>query len=197
MTNNIKINDGKIELFLNIFEDIQKQFPQNELKTYDEFILLLNKPDYHYCNILDDTKFVGYFSYLDDKKNNVLWVDYLAIKKGFHSLGYGSKLFEVLKKKFKNTNGFFFEVEKEDESSPDTIRRANFYRKNNAFKLNINYFFPTKQNFVEMDLYYLPVSKKIKNKKIIFDIIKNAFDCIHNNISHIEEIYIKILKANP
>ena len=123
-----------------------------------------------------------------------IWVDYLAIFKKYHSMGFGSKILDSLKENFKNKNGIIFEVEKVDEKNINTIRRQKFYIKNGAKRLDINYIFPNKEGGLNMDLFYIKLKETSPNKSLLFDIIKNVFNSLHFDIEkEANEIYLKIV----
>lgn len=192
MSKNLSIQAGIPDSFLEVFEDMQQQFPSYELKTLEEFNNLLNNIDYQFYNIFDKDKKIGYFILFFDKKNNTYWLDYFAIKKDFQSKGYGTASFKLLKKTFPNVKGIFLEVEKEDQADPNTKRRADFYKNIGAFDLHINYLFPTKSGALPMDLYFLPFSAKNIDKITIINVIKNTFAYIHQNVPHSKIVYENI-----
>ena len=57
---------------------------------------------------------IGYILFANN--DNYIWVDYLAVFEKYRSMGFGSKILDLIKKEFKNYNGIFFEVEKVDEN---------------------------------------------------------------------------------
>ena len=62
----------------NIYSDMQKQFPAEELKTYSEYNTLLASGDYKLGLVFDDNNLIGYILYLT---KDFIWVDYIAVLK--------------------------------------------------------------------------------------------------------------------
>ncbi len=173
--------------FALLYEDMKGQFPISELKSYEHFLSYLKNPDYYILKWED----FGYILILD--VFDYIWVDYLAIFKKYHSMGFGSKILDTLKENFKNKKGIIFEVEKIDEKIPNTIRRQNFYIKNGAIKLCINYFFPNKEGGLNMDLFYIKLSENAPSKLELLEVIKQTFKTLHFDIKNeASEIYSKI-----
>lgn len=174
--------------FALLYEDMKGQFPIFELKSYEHFLSYLKNPNYYILKWED----YGYILILD--VFDYIWVDYLAIFKKYHSMGFGSKILDSLKENFKNKNGIIFEVEKVDENNINTIRRQNFYIKNGAKRLDINYIFPNKEGGLNMDLFYIKLKETSPNKSLLFDIIKNIFSSLHFDIEkEANEIYLKMV----
>lgn len=173
--------------FALLYEDMKGQFPISELKSYEHFLSYLKNPDYYILKWED----FGYILILD--VFDYVWVDYLAIFKKYHSMGFGSKILDTLKENFKNKKGIIFEVEKIDEKIPNTIRRQNFYIKNGAKKLDINYVFPNKEGGLNMDLFCINLKELEPKKEKIMQIIASVFGIIHFDIKkEASEIYSKI-----
>ena len=120
--------------------ELQKQFPRSEMKEKAVWAKILTLPEYKIFNIFnDENKICGYFTFLELPDKTIL-IDYFAIFKEFHSLGYGSKAFEYLKSLNKYA-GCYLEVEKENPKDINTFRRINFYKKLGAKLLDINYIY--------------------------------------------------------
>ena len=171
------------KIFKHIYEDMLLQFPSSELKSYDEFINLFKHKVLECHAVFDGEKEVGYIIYalLEDKS---LWLDYIAIKKEFHSNGYGRKVFELI-------NNCYLEVEKPDETKPDTLRRIKFYKSLGAQKLNVDYTYPNLEGGMQMDLYYL--GDKIPSRDTINSDIKYIFNTLHADIPNVDKILNKII----
>lgn len=172
--------------FALLYEDMKGQFPISELKSYEHFLSYLKNPDYYILKWED----FGYILILD--VFDYVWVDYLAIFKKFQSKGFGSKILDSIKENFKNKKGIIFEVEKIDEKLPNTIKRQNFYIKNGAIKLCINYFFPNKEGGLNMDLFYIKLSENTPSKLELLEVIKQTFKTLHFDVNEASEIYSKI-----
>lgn len=172
----------------NIFyNDMVKQFPKEELKTEDVFIELINSGNYDVLSAFDRRAYV--FIAKDDE-NSVLWLDYLAVVKQFHSKGYGKQIIQSLSEYYPEYFGCYLEVEKPDENIPDTIRRIKFYENLGAVKLNIRYFYPNKNGDLPMDLYFLPFRNFIAENTL--KTIQNIFFLLHSDITHIKSVLNKI-----
>ena len=173
--------------FKDIYQDMQLQFPPEELKPYEHLKSLAGKNYrvYQVCQTLP----VGYILLYETEK--FIFIDYIAIYKNFHSQGFGSKILESLKREF-NKKGCFLEVEKPDENNPDTIRRIKFYKKHGAGKLDIDYIYPNKQGGLPMDLYYIPFNDENIQQEEIKDFITELFKNLHSDIKDNMKILNKI-----
>ncbi len=176
----IKSND-----FERIYEDMQRQFPENELKSFESFVRLLSEKKLVCEEAFDGDRGIGYILYamLDSGK---MWLDYIAVKKEYHSMGYGRKIISLL-------DNCYLEVEKPDSAIPDTIRRIKFYTSLGAKKLDINYIYPNDKGGLEMDLYYL--GGIYPEKTDILNDIKLIFNKLHFDVKDIMQIYKRILIA--
>ena len=124
------------EEFAPVYSDMTGQFPVEELKTYEHFLKYFDNDNY--CFYMADD--IGYILFANI--DNYIWVDYLAVFEKYRSMGFGSKILDLIKKEFKNYNGIFFEVEKVDENKINTIKRKNFYIKNDVYPIdNIEYYY--------------------------------------------------------
>lgn len=179
--------------FNTFFQDMLLQFPESELKTYETFLGLLKKDSYKLLSALDDEESVGYVIYFDDNQNKILWLDYIAVYKSFHSKGYGMKILEALKLRYKDYKGIYLEVEKPNANEINTIRRIKFYTNLGAQKLCLNYFYPNKNGSLPMDLYFMPLSySKLPDKEETLSCIQSVFNKLHCDIKHIDEVISKI-----
>lgn len=178
--------------FDEIYKDLVSQFPKEELKSYNRFIQLIES-NYRLYKIYDK-ELIGYIMLLEF--NDYIFIDYFAILKKFHSFGYGSKVLNSLSQNFKSLKGIFLEVEKANDNEINKIRRIKFYEKNNAKKLDVNYFYPTndKNLCIPMHLYYISQKNSLPSKKDIVDIITNVFETIHCDLVHYREILNKCIK---
>ena len=180
---NLNLKKVDVLNFRHIYEDMRLQFPISELKSYDEFINLFNHNVLECHAVFDGEKEVGYIIYalLEDKS---LWLDYIAIKKEFHSKAYGKKVFELI-------NNCYLEVEKPDEMAPNTLRRIKFYKLLGAQKLDVDYIYPNLEGGMQMDLYYL--GDKIPSRDTINSDIKYIFNTLHSDIPNVDKMLNKII----
>lgn len=166
--------------FKQIYDDMLTQFPPEELKPYERFCEISGK-NYKAYEFGEDEP-VGY-AVIFEAEDYIL-VDYLAVYKKFHSLGYGKKFLTALSQIFPNKKGVLFEVEKPDKTKINTLRRIKFYESNGAQKININYFYPASEKPLSMDLYCIGEFDTDEVKKFI----KYLFSSIHNDCACLEKI---------
>lgn len=172
-----------------VYNDMQQQFPPEELKSCKHLQCLLGK-NYKLYQGLENTNEIGYFFLFEDK--DFILLDYLAIYQKFHSKGYGSKILQSLKKLYPNKKGCFLEVEKPDNSNINTFRRIKFYEKQGAVKLDLNYLYPSIDKPLPMDLYYIPYRDKIPNKIETERFITELFNFVHTDITNKDDIIKEI-----
>ncbi len=178
-----------------LYSELQKQFPQSELKEKNIFTEILELPNYKIFDIVNEEGInCGYFTFLELPDKTIL-VDYIAIFKEFHSKGYGSKTFECIKTEL-SYQGCYLEVEKENPQDINTIRRINFYKKLGAKLLDINYIYPNIEGGLPMDLYFMPFKQDYfpKKDKILAN-IRFAFQKLHFDISKTAEIFNRIANS--
>lgn len=175
-----------------IYEDLESQFPKEELKSKEKFLALSGEEAYEVRLALSGGVEVGYLTTVFDKKSCTLWLDYFAIYKEFHSKGYGSAILKSLIAQ-SDSNGCFLELEKPDDAAPNTTRRIEFYKRLGAFRLDVDYLFPHSEGVLPMELYYLPIkSTQSPSKKDIFSAIENTFEVIHDDIPHRKSVFDEI-----
>lgn len=181
------------DIFDDIYCDMKRQFPLQELKNRESFDKLLSDGKYCLYCAFDGECRVGYFLVFKDSMS--LWLDYIAIFKEHHSKGYGHKIFDLMKQFFaEDFNGIYLEVEKPDEREPNTLRRIKFYESLGAKKLDIDYFYPNKDGYIPMDLYFMPFKTGLSmpDKTAVKSTIKTAFSALHGDIPHVREVFEKI-----
>lgn len=174
-----------------IYADMLTQFPQNELKTFEQYKKLCEKEEYIVYNAMENNEQVGYIIIVENKELKYIWIDYLAIFKKFHSKGYGHKILKQLSELYSNYNGCFLEVEKVNKEIPNTIRRVNFYESQGAIKQPIDYYYPDYNEALPMDLYYFPYQEFSPITNILNE-IKFVFKILHTDLNNTNEIYNKI-----
>ena len=164
--------------FEHIYNDMLLQFPKAELKPYNKFLNLIKKNVLKCDAVFDEQTEIGYIIYAL-LENNAIWLDYIAVKKDFHSKGYGKRIFKLIP-------DCYLEVEKPDIKNPDSIRRIKFYQYLGAVKLNINYIYPNTEGGLPMDLYYL--GNTLPDNNTVYKTIKFIFKNLHTDINNIIEI---------
>lgn len=173
----------------NIYKDMILQFPPEELKTLEELKKITGEK-YKFYDCIIDSAPIGYFALFET--DNFLMLDYFAVFKNLHSMGFGSQILKSIQKIFPNKQGLFLEVEKPDEEVPNTYRRIKFYESHGAKRLNVNYLFPTVNGAIPLDLYFLPFEERLPSKDEIRIFIHELFNNIHKNVPNLQEIEEKI-----
>lgn len=174
-----------------IYADMLTQFPQNELKTFEQYKKLCEKEEYVIYNAIENGEQIGYIIIVDNKDLKYIWIDYLAVFKKFHSKGYGHKILKQLSELYADYNGCFLEVEKIDENLPKTTRRVKFYKSQGAIKQPIDYYYPDYNEALPMDLYYFQYQTPCTQADT-FAQIKFVFNVLHTDLKNLEETYKKI-----
>lgn len=173
----------------NIYKDMVLQFPPNELKPLCVFEELLGE-NYRLYECIHGRCRVGYF-FVFEMKDYIL-LDYFAIYKTMHAKGFGSMILSLLRNNFSDKKGCFLEVEKPNEQDVNTTRRINFYKKNGAQKLDVNYLYPNEQGCIPLDLYYIKY-KDLPSDEDIRVFITELFKQIHGDLAHSMEVLQKII----
>lgn len=169
------------ELPENIFSDMEKQFPPEELKTLGKFTELLKGKYYKFAIFYDNNEAVGYIFYLE---NEFIWVDYVAVFEKFHSKGYGSTILKSLFEKYSNLKGCFFEVEPENSENIQTVKRMNFYKKLGCAILDFEYYFPNDIRELKMELLYKSFDGKLPDKFEIKKQTEFVFEVLHFDVKN-------------
>ena len=164
-----------------IYSDMKKQFPPEELKTVETMRQLLSGDYYKFAIFYDNKEPVGYIFYL---QNDFLLVDYVAVFERFHSKGYGSRILRSLFEKYSNLKGCFFEVEPENSDIIQTIKRMNFYKKLGCEILDFEYYFPNDIRELNLKLLYKSFDGNIPDKYEIKNQVKFVFDKLHSDVKN-------------
>lgn len=166
--------------FETLYEDMLIQFPKEELKTLEEFKQLLQIPQYSLHIYAPHNHIAGYSLWYIDDEMSFLWLDYIAILKEFHSMGYGSIYLKEFIKVHSDKKYCFFEVEK--PTNEQAIRRQKFYEKLGCKNTGIKYYFPNKYKKLEMDLLYLGIStNEAPEKEYLNQAISRVHKKLHNS----------------
>lgn len=164
-----------------IYSDMKKQFPPEELKNQETLRKLVSGEYYRFAIFYDNEEPVGYIFYL---QNDFLWVDYVAVFEKYHSKGYGSKILLSLFEKYSNLKGCFFEVEPENPRIIQTLKRMNFYKKLGCETLDFEYYFPNDIRELNLKLLYKSFDGKIPDKFEIKKQVKFVFDTLHSDVKN-------------
>lgn len=194
----IKFVNTNLENVLNhIFSDMQTQFPPEELRDFDYFYKsLTQKTDensggtYRLAVLEIENQICAYvFYYVSD----FLWVDYLAVFKEFHSCGYGTELLNELFEKYTDLKGCYFEVEKADESLPQTLKRMRFYERLGCVNTGINYLFPIDNDAISMELLFKPFNSKLPSRSEHIFAVERVFNHLHSSVKGVDDTFKKMV----
>ena len=197
--NELEINEGTMNDFKYVYNAMQKEFPFEELKDKDQMLHLLITGKYKMFvfrfkhRITGDNSMVGYAISYVNSKNSMMFLDYLNIIPSYQNCGYGTLVLNLLKHHLDKevAKGIIFEIEPSDETSNDNKnRRRNFYIKNGANQLNVDYYLPSHNNTsVPLDLMVLPCTGvNFIAKEEIKEFIKEAISTIHSDFTHTSEV---------
>ncbi len=171
-----------------IYSDMKIQFPVEELKPVNYFKEMSANPNYKIFSAYKDNKKVGYlFCYIE----KYILIDYIAVYKEFQSCGYGSEILKTLFKQYYYLKGCIFEVEKINYQELNTQKRQKFYKKLGCENTNIEYYYPSFNIALPMDLFYYPLSCSF-DKSAVINFIKHYFKVLHFNVNNLDKIVEKI-----
>ena len=124
-------------------ECIEKDFPDDEIPSYNQFVKLTQENIHTIYLYKQDNQNVAYF--ITVECNNNILISHLAVIKEFRSKGIGKILLEEIEKYFTGKNILIVEVEAEsranNEEELDIIKRRKKYYLNLGFKqcMNMSY----------------------------------------------------------
>ena len=146
-----------------IYEDMQQQFPPSEMYKFKTLLQLLNNNKYKILlyNRDSDGELIGYALVYAIENSNILWIDYLAVRKEYQSFGYGNALFLALWKKYCGPfDGMLFSVEYISQTDPALAerqkRRLTFYERLGSYQLHAEFLQPYDGGSFPMYLYFKP-----------------------------------------
>ena len=112
--------------------DLQRQFPEDEVRPWESIEPLLQRGCYRACALERDGVIVSYAFFA--KAGRSVLVDYLATPDPWKNRGYGSLLLKRLRSLLTEADRFFIESEDPDVLSGDAAvmarRRLAFYERN-------------------------------------------------------------------
>lgn len=111
-------------------------FPRNESAPFSVLTFFAKKRKAKFCGIYDKDTFVGlvYNIYYRD----IVYIYYLAIEKELRGKGYGSRVLETLKQKYRERR-IILMMEEMDENSDnyeERVKRQKFYHNSGFIDLN-------------------------------------------------------------
>ena len=121
-------------------ECIEKDFPDDEIPNYNQFIKLTQENIHTIYWYKQEDQNVAYF--ITVEHNNNILISHLAVIKEYRSKGIGKKLLEEIENYFANKNMLIAEVEAESRASNEEeleiIKRRKKYYLNLGFKQCMN-----------------------------------------------------------
>jgi|GEM_PF-588434 len=187
--------DKTLQTFDTVFADMLAQFPQEEMKPKEIVRTLLERGRYHLLLAYDGDQWVGYLIVYYDRRSYSLWLDYFAVFAPFHSKGYGSRMLALLPTVFPYARGCFLEVEKPASHNEMAVRRAQFYRRQGARRLSLDYIYPCVEGVFPMDLFFIAYTQEAQaglSADDIFGTIARVFKNTHSDLPHVGDVLRKI-----
>ena len=123
--NNARFYDDAINLYIN-------SFPLCERRDITSHKIALSYSDYHFDFIIKDNKFIGIMLYWET--NEFIFLEHFAILPSLRNNGFGQSALNLLKEKNKT---IILEIEPPIDDL--TIRRLNFYKRNDFYLTNHNH----------------------------------------------------------
>lgn len=187
---------GDASNLASIYEDMKQQFPPCELLTYDTILELMKKDRYKLLMYrrLADYKVVGYALVYKVEDSNLLWGDYLAIRKEFQCLNYGSGFIQAICEKYRDSyEGLLFSVEHVSNTDPalakNQKRRIKFYKNLGAQRLHAHYLQPTDDGNIPMYLYFKPFGDVTEiSRDAQIHAISKMYEFCFSHLKHCSEL---------
>ena len=131
---------GTVDDLPQIYADMEKQFPPDEMYKYKNLLHLLHGDKYKILLYKrnSDGELLGYALVYTVENCNILWLDYIAILKEHQTHGYGAQLFNALWHKYCGPyDGILFSLEHISKNNPSLAKRQElriqFYEKVGAY----------------------------------------------------------------
>ena len=206
--NELTVDDGTMADFKFVYKAMQDEFPLEELKDKDQMLHLLITGKYKMFvfrfkhRIPGDNSMVGYAISYVNEENSMMFLDYLNIIGEYQNCGYGSLVLKLLKQHLNPSvaKGIVFEIEPVgDDINDNKSRRRQFYIKNGASQLNVDYYLPSHNNtFIELDLMVMPcLGVAFIEKEKLQAFVKEAVSTIHSDFTHTESVINKYINNIP
>ena len=112
---------GTVDDLPQIYADMEKQFPPDEMYKYKNLLHLLHGDKYKILLYKrnSDGELLGYALVYTVENCNILWLDYIAILKEHQTHGYGAQLFNALWHKYCGPyDGILFSLEHISKNNP-------------------------------------------------------------------------------
>ena len=178
---------GTVDDLPQIYADMEKQFPPDEMYKYKNLLHLLHGDKYKILLYKrnSDGELLGYALVYTVENCNILWLDYIAILKEHQTHGYGAQLFNALWHKYCGPyDGILFSLEHISKNNPSLAKRQElriqFYEKVGAYRLHADFQLPCENGALPMYLYFKPrrglcaISRTVQ---LVFTILHTTKSC--------------------
>ena len=142
---NYRIQPLSFQEILTIYETVSPlHFPKEELRPLSNIKHLLDRDGYQGLGLyLPDAALAGYALFIAPPKENVVLLDFFAIREEYRCLGLGGIFLREMQKHFSTKQGLLLETEDVLTSSTEAekslrTRRNDFYLRNGAFSTGIH-----------------------------------------------------------
>ena len=138
LTQIVSENHKDINMISSLYESA---FPDDEKAPFDTLLQRTKKGNVEFVGYYDHETFIGFTYLIHD--NNLHYIFYFAILDEYRNKGYGTKILNMLKEKYKNET-IFFEIEVLDcnaDNYEERKRRKDFYLRNGFQESGYGYYF--------------------------------------------------------
>lgn len=111
-----------------IYDKYVTLFPENEQRPWNIITKTYKNGIEKFYKIVNGNKTIGFFMLEKLNDKYPYYIDYFAIFKEHQNKGYGTEAIQKILEKVGEA-GVCFEIEKETENEPHTIKRAEFYKR--------------------------------------------------------------------
>jgi GNAT superfamily N-acetyltransferase len=159
-------------MFMEWFERLNEYFPDHEMKDPRQLQALIEDQDVYHKEETNE------YLLLYAEFPTFIFIDYLLIKPEMRGKGVGTKILNQLKQKGKD---IILEVEPIDRDDEETLKRANFYRKNGFIKADRIQYEREDQSGdpYEMKIYYWSLEENLP-QEVVLEKMSKACQEIHN-----------------
>lgn len=154
------------------YERLNEYFPEQEMKDAGQLQALIEDKDVYHKEETED------YLLLYAEFPTFIFIDYLLVKPETRGKGTGTKVLNRLKERGK---AIILEVEPVDHDDVDTVKRANFYKKN-GFKKADRILYQREDetgNTYEMKIWYWTPEVDLSQEQVLQKMAK-ACEEIHN-----------------
>jgi len=197
---NMKIEEWDSRRLPEVYEHYEIDFPQQEKKCFDQISKLLEGDNYKLIVAVspEDGELGGYALVLKLDGYDSLWLDYFAITRKMRGQGFGGEFLKAIDDYYQpNLKGIFAEVEKPNSLDPKERNkqegRIRFYKRLGAIELDIDYFLPTINGGMDINLFFIPShGDEIPEMSFVKETVRHVFKTVHNELKCTKELYKKM-----